>query len=143
METKKMKKQKGFIFNPKISDSDLDKIVSVARKNGFAMITIDTPDDQNEAVRFEVTKRPKGYSRVLMDMFSGSWDITLKGQKAFCSNSRGIPDPEERKEVFCGKRIMRIDIKETGEGMVLAYILEFLKNGEYVEKMKNFPTKKN
>lgn len=126
----------GLIVYPKIKDSDLDKLVLLALKNGPVGITVITPNKQSAVITLEVTKRPKGYSRVLVDTYSSNWDISSYGQESFSRFEKNIPDSEDRKEVFCGKRIMRMDTKITGEGMVLAFILNFLEDGKYLEEIK-------
>lgn len=128
------KNMKGLIAYPKIKDGDLDELVLSARKKGRIGITFITPHNKSTIVMLEVNKRPKGYTRVLMDTYSSNWDISSKGQEAFVKYERNLPDPDDRKEAFCGKRIMRINVKKTGEGMILAYMLKFIEDGENLEE---------
>lgn len=121
---------------PKIKNEDLDKVASSAIKKGPIGLTFITPHNKSTTVMFEVTKRPKGYSRVLMDTYTSNWDINPKGQKDFIKYERGLLDSDDRKEAFCGRRIMRIDVKKTGEGMILAYMLNFLEEGKNLEEIK-------
>lgn len=127
---------KGLIAHPKIKEEDLDKLILSARKTGPIRITFITPHNKSTVIMLEVNKQQKGWFRVCMDTHSSNWDISLKGQENFKKYERNIPDSNDRKEVFCRKRIMRIDTKETGEGMVLAYILKFLEDGENLEEIK-------
>lgn len=127
---------KGLVIHPKIKDEDLDKLILFASKKGPVGITFITPHNKSTIVMLEVSKRPKGYIRVLMDTYSSNWDISSKGQEAFVKYERNLPDPDDRKEAFCGKRIMRIDVKKTGEGIILAYMLNFLEDGENLEEVK-------
>jgi hypothetical protein len=123
---------KGLIMHPKIKDEDL---LLLARKKGHVNITFVTPDNKSAFVVLEVTKQTKGYTRVLLNTYSSNYDISSEGQKNFRKYERNISDPDDRKEVFCGKRVMRIDVKETGEGMVLAFMLLFLEDGKNIEKI--------
>ena len=127
---------KGLIAHPKIKDEDLDKLVLSARKKGYVGITFITPHNKSTVIMLEVSRRQKGWFSVLMDTHSSNWDISLKGQENFKKYERNIPDSDDRKEVFCRKRIMRIDTKETGEGIALAYMLKFLEDGENIEEIK-------
>lgn len=127
---------KGLVIHPKIKDEDLDKLILFASKKGPVGITFITPHNKSTIVMLEVNKRPKGYSRVLMDTYSSNWDISSKGQETFVKYERNLPDPDDRKEAFCGKRIMRIDVKKTGEGIILAYMLNFLEDGKNLEEVK-------
>lgn len=127
---------KGLRIHPKIEDKDLDKLISFATKKGPIGITFVTPHNKSTIIMLEVSKRPKGYSRVLINTYSCNWDISSKGQKTFVKYERNLPDPDDRKEIFCGKRIMRIDVKKTGEGIILAYMLNFLEDEKNLEEVK-------
>lgn len=127
---------KGLSIRYKIQDKDLGKILSFTSKKGPIGLTFITPHCKSAIVMLEVTKKSKGYSRVLMDTYSSNWDISSKGKETFVKHERNLPDPEDRKEAFCGKRIMRIDVKKNGEGMVLAFMLNFLEDGHNLDEVK-------
>ncbi len=124
---------KGLIAQSKIQDSDLDILISKARKNSGYPILVVVPSGETVSIMLEVTKLKKGWSRVAVDTWKSGYDITPEGQKAFLDFEKSILDPEDRREVACGSRVMRIDVRETGEGMILAYILCFLENPEHVQ----------
>gem|GEM_PF-5054023 len=126
-------------IQPEINDEDLDKMVLSAKKKPIG-ITFVTPHNKSNIVMLEVAKQPKGYSRVLFDTYSSDWDISSNGQENFGKYERNIPDPDDRKNIFCGKRVMRIDVKETGEGIALAYMLKFLGGGKNLEDKKIYST---
>lgn len=132
-----LKSMKGLIVKPEIKDEDLDKLVLSAKKKPVG-ITFVTPHNKSATVVLEVTKQPKGYFRVLFDTYRSNWDISSIGQENFGKYERNIPDPDDRKNIFCGKRVMRIDVKETGEGIVLAYMLNFLEDGKNLDEVKKF-----
>lgn len=128
---------KGLIVYPKIKDVDLDELVLSAKKMGRIGITFITPHNKSTVIMLDVNKQQKGWFCVCMDTHSSNWDISLKGQENFKKYERNIPDSDDRKNVFCGKRIMRMDTKETGEDVILAYMLKFIENGENIEEIKD------
>lgn len=72
---------KGLIKYPKIKEGDLglDELIRFARKNREVNVAFLTPGNQLTYVRLEVTKRPKSWIRVLMDMWPSNFDISLVG----------------------------------------------------------------
>jgi len=129
---------KGLISRLKISENNLDRFVSMARKKGFTLIPVITPNNQSTVVVLGVSKRPKGFFMVSIDTWKSGCNITKEGQKEFIEFVKNIPDPDDRKEVDCGKRVMRVDVKETGEKIILAFMLAFLENGEFIEEVSSY-----
>lgn len=126
---------KGLIAYPSLTQGGLDKLVLFARKNKAVNVTFLTPSKEITRVALVMTKRPKGWVRVLMDTFSSNFDINPDGQANFERNAKRLPDPKERKEISCGSRVMSIDVRETGESLVLAYMLHFLEDSTNLEEV--------
>jgi hypothetical protein len=127
---------KGLIPHPEISDRDLDKIIATAFKKKSVSLTFITPHNNHAVLKLEVTRQRRGYSRVLLDTYTSNWDITPAGQENFVQSEKYLPDPEDRINVSCGKRVMRMDVKKTGEGIVLAFMLRFLEDGHNLEDVR-------
>jgi len=128
---------KGLIAHPKIEDGDLNELILFAKKNGPYSVPFLTPQGKTTTVVLEVTKRKGGYTRVLLDTYSSNYDISSIGQEDFVKRERNLPDPTDRKDAFCGRRVMSIDVRETGEGLVLLYMLDFLEDAENLEEVKS------
>ena len=126
----------GFSTNSKFTDSDLDKLIIKARKNGSEPIYVTTPGGADGYISLEISKVKKGWAEVLVDIIHCAWDVTDEGQKDFPILIERLPDPEDHKNAFCGKRVIKVEVKETGEGMMLAAILTFLGKGKYFKSIK-------
>ena len=126
---------KGLTTYPKLTQSDLDELVLFARKNKEVNVTFLTPKNEVTRVALEVSKRPKGWVRILMDTWSSNFDISLVGQRNFEMNAERLPDPKERKEIFCGSRVMSIDVRPTGERFALSFMLDFLEDVANLEEL--------
>jgi hypothetical protein len=125
----------GFTTNPQIKDSDLDILIKEAQ-NGVKQIPITAPDGTESYIILEVSKVKKGWFKVLVDIIPCAWDITEDGQQVFPELINRLPDKEDRRNAFCGKRVLEVETRETGEGLILAAILIFLGQGKYLERIR-------
>lgn len=131
---------KGLEYISGTGEEEIDALVERAKKEGSIDLPMLTRNSQGTFVTLECSKQPQGFTRVCIDTFKSNWDITPDGQKAFEEMERRLPDSDDRRNVFCGKRVMRIEVKETGEGLVLAYMLGFLEAGENLEEVGSSPS---
>lgn len=128
---------KGFVPRKEISDEDLDKIIRSARKNGSEFIIFSDPDDNLVKIKLEMSNvdTKQGFVRLRMDLYSTNFDITPKGQDAFEKKATHLPDQDDIDQVFSGKRVIRMDVRETGEPFILSYMLVFLEDSSNFQKI--------
>jgi hypothetical protein len=123
----------GFTTKTPMVNQNLDNLIQQGYKVGGTKISIITPAGDNDSIALEVTKAGKGWTKVLVDIYHCGWDITDEGKKEFIKFMDRLPDPEDHRNTFCGKRVLEVEVKQTGEGMMLAGILTFLAQGKYLE----------
>lgn len=123
----------GLISNPKILDKEFDELILNARKEGYIFIQMLTPSKTPGLVRLEVSKIKKGWCRVGIDIDPSNYAITTHGREEFYDIEKNMLDNEDRRNPSCSGRTMAIETKETGEGMVLAFMLMVLEDGINIE----------
>lgn len=119
-----------------LKDQDLDSLIKEARKNRSTAIPVITPSGSQSYISLEVSKVKKGWAKVLVDIHHCNWDITKEGQNALPELLNRLPDPDDHRAPFCGKRVLQVEVKETGERIMLIGILTFLTQGQYLEKVE-------
>ncbi|MEK7149481.1 MAG: hypothetical protein AAB757_00680 [Patescibacteria group bacterium] len=129
---------KGLIPKPEITEENLDELVKSACKNGYAHISVITLHSQSARLTFRI-HRTKGFNRVEIDTHSCNWDISEVGRMAFMNLAKNYP--ENIKDPYCGKCIMRVYVKHDdkkmwGVGLWLSYMLEVLRRGENLMEIK-------
>ncbi|OGF65510.1 hypothetical protein A2757_02470 [Candidatus Giovannonibacteria bacterium RIFCSPHIGHO2_01_FULL_48_47] len=130
--------QQGLIVKPDIEEEDLNRLVQVVYKNGCTYISVVTPHNESTRLTARV-ERAEGFNRVEIDMRSCNWNISEAGQGVFIKLAEDWP--EDIKNAYCGKSIMRVYIKHDDEkmwgvGLWLMYMLKVLAKGENLEEVK-------
>lgn len=134
---------KGIITNPKIEGVDLVKIISAAWKNGVS-IGVTTPSKQRRHIEIKVRKSvSNGYSCVDVDVEHSGYQLNSIGFEALHKGARKVffnskTDSPDMPLTILGTQLLSVNVKKGDESKALAFILDFLENGKYVEKNSKF-----